>query len=760
MNSPLAASAFYSCKWGKAMQLASMLAIGRVVLAIVNAATALFATPVFADPSVFWFNDPVGPDDTVIVTGSELDKIIGVRVARIAKAMGDNGKSVDEPSKTVNIVQANPQSLKFVVPKEFNSGIYRFELSHERGVLTERANLPTVYWIQANLGEAASPAGWVRIFGRNIVRREHAQLTLTSSHGSAVVNLTSEKGDLWSGSFNLPSDIAVDTYRLRLSNGDGGAHEWVDIGELDLRVPEQLFGMQQIDVRSFGAIGDGNADDTAAVNAALSAAFARGGATVFFPRGRYLLTTMLSVPEGIRIKGERTDLVNLIWPDFPEPPNSLVSGRSRFAIEDLTIYASNHGHVVSGGFADDAPLPDASDIAIRRVRIRASAYRGEMPPEATYQRMATLRNRYHNTPDSIRLTGRHLTVTDCDVVGSGRSIFLYKANYAVIDGNILSNGRYGWYSVSGSRNVIFENNTVSAADLQGTGGGFNTLYRDAAISENILVRKNSFLGVLGTDREAMTTDGPGGFYFGAVAQVDDRCLMLRDGLSDQVADTKWIGAAVFVVDGQGAGQWARLADIKGTVMPGQQVSIVLDRTLKVRLNDSSRISIVRMQQNYLIVDNRFEDTGVAAQIYGTALNHVFAGNISARTGGFLSMGMYYHHFQPNWQVQLLNNRITEGNIYRSGPNHHVFSGEAVVSVEGQQPDQNPDNPPLTRAIVVRGNRLDNDAHIEVKGFSAASPGVRDVVIEHNTIGFSRVGIRIDKGVAHVVERSNEMKTAP
>lgn len=41
------------------------------------------------------------------------------------------------------------------------------------------------------------------------------------------------------------------------------------------------------DVRRFGATGDGNTIDTAAVNQAIDAAAAAGGGTVRFPRGTY-----------------------------------------------------------------------------------------------------------------------------------------------------------------------------------------------------------------------------------------------------------------------------------------------------------------------------------------------------------------------------------------------------------------------------------------------------------------------------------------
>ena len=41
------------------------------------------------------------------------------------------------------------------------------------------------------------------------------------------------------------------------------------------------------DVRAFGAKGDGQTIDTAAINAAIEAAAAAGGGTVYFPAGTY-----------------------------------------------------------------------------------------------------------------------------------------------------------------------------------------------------------------------------------------------------------------------------------------------------------------------------------------------------------------------------------------------------------------------------------------------------------------------------------------
>ncbi|MBU0609133.1 MAG: glycoside hydrolase family 55 protein, partial [Armatimonadetes bacterium] len=53
--------------------------------------------------------------------------------------------------------------------------------------------------------------------------------------------------------------------------------------------PKPAWPQTVYDVRKFGAKGDGGADDTPAVEAALKQAEEAGGGVVYFPRGRYLL---------------------------------------------------------------------------------------------------------------------------------------------------------------------------------------------------------------------------------------------------------------------------------------------------------------------------------------------------------------------------------------------------------------------------------------------------------------------------------------
>ncbi|MFF9839144.1 glycosyl hydrolase family 28-related protein [Streptomyces sp. NPDC013740] len=63
----------------------------------------------------------------------------------------------------------------------------------------------------------------------------------------------------------------------------------------------------RFDVKAHGAVGDGSADDTAAIQRALDAAAAAGGGTVYFPAGKYLVKPVGGAP-ALAVKGDGTRL--------------------------------------------------------------------------------------------------------------------------------------------------------------------------------------------------------------------------------------------------------------------------------------------------------------------------------------------------------------------------------------------------------------------------------------------------------------------
>lgn len=90
----------------------------------------------------------------------------------------------------------------------------------------------------------------------------------------------------------------------------------VPIGEAT--VPPQ--GDARWNVTDYGAVGDGKSDCTGAIQAALDAAGANGGGSVFVPVGSFLLKSGLAVPSGVTLQGiweaphhSQTTLGSALW---------------------------------------------------------------------------------------------------------------------------------------------------------------------------------------------------------------------------------------------------------------------------------------------------------------------------------------------------------------------------------------------------------------------------------------------------------------
>jgi hypothetical protein len=73
---------------------------------------------------------------------------------------------------------------------------------------------------------------------------------------------------------------------------------------LDIPAPPVVAATKQIfDVKEYGAKGNGKADDTAAFEDAISAAKKAGGGIVYVPAGYYNVTSGLTIPTGVELRG-------------------------------------------------------------------------------------------------------------------------------------------------------------------------------------------------------------------------------------------------------------------------------------------------------------------------------------------------------------------------------------------------------------------------------------------------------------------------
>lgn len=91
-----------------------------------------------------------------------------------------------------------------------------------------------------------------------------------------------------------------------------------------------------LNVREFGAKGDGIADDTAAIQKALDAAEKMGGTVVFLPTGNYLVKTHLIVPSNVTLEG--------IWRFVPSSDPQNKNGGAAYDKGTVLMAVENEGN--------------------------------------------------------------------------------------------------------------------------------------------------------------------------------------------------------------------------------------------------------------------------------------------------------------------------------------------------------------------------------------------------------------------------------
>lgn len=712
------------------MTFKSASALARQLSAIMGAAVAflMLGGTAGAAPTVFWASDPVKPGQTVQLTGIDLDRVEAVEVSRLPDAIGGAG-TVDPPPQPAEVLSRTESTLSFVVPSGLEPGVYSATLTNAETPVVVQLNAPDVYWIQGDRGPAASAGGWLRISGRNIALSELATARLIASDGREI-DIKVEKPDQWSASFLMPADLSPNTYSVRLWNGRGDATAWREAGTIEVEAVAST-DRPVMELSSQQPEGPDN-DDTARINASLAALGKRGGGALKLKYGNYRLSGSLHIPDGVSLKGESRDLVTLIWKDTETPPQALITGYRDVAVEDLTINAERHRHIIKAGFSLDPNGADGRDISIRRVTIRASSFLRHLEVDEPAKRLEAMRQHTKTGVVGLLLAGSNVVVEDCDILTSMRPFVLTRPVGARISGNTFRIGRRGWYGISAPDGVLFENNRIVGADLQASGGGINTFGGPSA--RNVLVRNNVFETLYGWDREALTSDGPGGYFRGPIESRSPNTIQIDVDEVGIEKERSWEGAGLFVLKGRGLGLMARVTRRTGEL-------VELDRDIAGLTDATTRVTIVPLQENYLIVENAFLDVG-AAQIFGTGYKHVFASNRSFRSDGFSAVSLDYRHPQPNFYIQFLSNESVAS----------AFKRTSGISVTGRQFKGN--DTLLSVGIVIRENRLRSASTIRIDGRSSVVPSMRNVLVEQNEIERTHIGINVGQGVEELLIRDN------
>ncbi len=122
---------------------------------------------------------------------------------------------------------------------------------------------------------------------------------------------TATEGDV--GSFYMDT-LTGAVYKCTAANE--GSYTWVSlsvgdlteinnsINQLSKAIGELGSAVSVINVKDYGAMGDGVTDDQSAIQAAVNAAVEQGGGTVYLPRGRYVLKSYIAWESNVSLIGD------------------------------------------------------------------------------------------------------------------------------------------------------------------------------------------------------------------------------------------------------------------------------------------------------------------------------------------------------------------------------------------------------------------------------------------------------------------------
>lgn len=693
-----------------------------------------------AAPAIIWFSDPVRPNETVVLQGYGFADNIAIEVRRLS----DRANRDLEQWQQITPLQKDGSALKFALPGEWTQGVFACRVTTGNVCSNEvLINAPDPWWMQGDLGIDGSPGGWLRIFGKCLNFKAKSTVRLAPINGGKKINLKAKTADCYSLKVELPAAVIPGRYKVLIHNGHGGKRTWIEAGAF--RIHEDVKRKQDIfNVIDFGADPYNDNDATCAVNKAIDKARTNGGGIVYFPRGRYRITSMLEIPPDVMLKGEGMGLVNLWWPDRQEDPlPSLIKGAYAFAVEDLSLYTQGvHHNVILGG----------DDVKIRRVRIRAYWLFCLIKKGSEHHG-----RRVDAEPSGagIVLAGKNIEITDCDIYHSCMSLELSNVRGGLVARNQLQFGSY--FICYCAQGLIFENNECNCSG--GSGGGVS-LYGGDSSCRYVYYAHNTIRNVHYCDRETMTLDGHGTAYLGGVIEASGHEVILRDdpywgtGHKDMIAH--WRHTTLFVLDGKGAGQYRWIKYCEGR-------RIEIDRPWDVPPDTASVVSIGRFNGRHIFVGNTVLDAGAAFQLYPPNIECIVADNQAYRTGNCNSGGQLSRindknlRVEPSWFNQFIGNEYVEGNGWGGGTAviNGWIGGGARMNVYGLHTD--PAWPfPISRCQIVRRHICANNSSILIEG------SVDNALVESCRISENRLGIEINAGVGyHKTESSApEKKPAP
>ena len=248
-----------------------------------------------------------------------------------------------------------------------------------------------------------------------------------------------------------------------------------------------------VNVKDFGAVGDGVTDDTAAIQAAIDT----GADAVYIPNGIFAHSGIITIT-GARLFGEGT----LLSTDSSTPPShAIVLTGTGPSIIGLTIDSTWSGGRQTVNNAAAILVSSASDFLVSDCKVNKSAQSGIFITSSSVGRAAnnlvenTLADGIHNTDGSnnISIVGNVINNSGDDSIAVvGYAAQSTQVSTFTITGNVSNFSNARGIAAIGAANVTISGNTVFAADKGGIRAAAESFYNTYPCT-NILITGNSII---------------------------------------------------------------------------------------------------------------------------------------------------------------------------------------------------------------------------------------------------------------------------
>jgi len=689
--------------------------LGKVALVWVSLAAVVQGS----SPMVFWASDPVRPDETVLLQGSDFADAT-IDLSRLPDSAQD---AAARAWGNVPVLQGTDWSLKFIVPADWKPGVFACRVKGKDGSVSKETliNAPDVWWIQGDEGEAATPGGWLRAFGKSLNFGGQTVLRLTPEGGAAVA-LTATTADAFAASFGIPKELQPGMYKAALHNGLGGAGAWRAVPEIRIDPPvvwpAKVFSVLEF----FGEKALAEAaksrqryepfmDRMDGIRAALAKARENGGGIVYFPPGKYLVRGRLDIPPRTIIRGAGQRMSLLWWGEDPKQFYADVNEDPSKAGERLglkqtaALKGSDYGIEEVGlfvPFAYKEAISATGRFRMNQVLVRVD--RGWLLKGAEAMEYS---------PDSYLIKPKcNYQITNCDLMASKTAIWQGRTNsevgqYGVVARNTIA-ANTCFISYSAAREMILEENRFLATAPR-------TYLNITGYARHIYYARNEHESPYGPQAVShFTSDLSTAAFQGRGCNVDGTRVTLSSDpdiphWKNWRTTAAWTRPMVVIQDGRGAGQWREVLSFNGR-------DVVLERPFEVEPDSDSFLFLLPGVARWIMDGNRYKDFDWVVPAYDVGVDVICANTKTWNLTEMLNYGgerldgpggapshwpgepdpqtglRPVRPYSPNWYVQYFDNEFRAGNT--------------IVRTSGGFSNRGPT--PVTRCTMHRRHRFLED----------------------------------------------------